>query len=506
MDSRRLSRFFTTLGLLLLMMMTSGCSREEKKINWPQVELQGSRDEVILKTSYIISIKGHEVGYALLDAKHDATQDEVYGIWFMTLKFKRGMETTESLQDVHFVETPDGVLTSIEVDSSDSGTKMATVSVDGETLEVQSESSGKRASFQKPWTKGALGPLAIDLSLVRKMMKPGETRTFSNVEPSTLTVYKQTLTAHDYEEVDGFDDQSLLKISVLSEADGISMNGELWVNSEGITMRATYPQMGMEFRWVEKRTEATAVPLRSSSSDVDLQEVTSVEIQGVYEQEAVAQNYILTSSLTDLSGVFDNSQHQVVKKRSKDEVVLHTSDRSIQEESAPEVAAERYLAGSSLIQTEHQGIRAKAEELVSALESDSDKVAALHEFVYQHMEEKNYSQAMTSAGEAFESREGDCTEHACLFAAMARTAGLPTRLVSGLVAVPDGGLTRCYFHMWNEVLVDGHWLPVDATRQASETKWSRYIKVADASQAEEDNQQWMMSSVVLLGDLSIFSK
>ena len=57
---------------------------------------------------------------------------------------------------------------------------------------------------------------------------------------------------------------------------------------------------------------------------------------------------------------------------------------------------------------------------------------------------------------------GDCTAHALLFTALARAAGIPCREVSGYLYLSDtaqafGG------HAWNEVVIDGHWHPVDPT-------------------------------------------
>jgi hypothetical protein len=63
-----------------------------------------------------------------------------------------------------------------------------------------------------------------------------------------------------------------------------------------------------------------------------------------------------------------------------------------------------------------------------------------------------------SALQVLESRTGDCNEHTQLFVAMARAAGIPTRIAAGLAYV-DG---KFYYHAWPEVLL-GDWVPVDPT-------------------------------------------
>ena len=83
-------------------------------------------------------------------------------------------------------------------------------------------------------------------------------------------------------------------------------------------------------------------------------------------------------------------------------------------------------------------------------------------FVHDHIRSKTLSQAFTSASEALESREGDCTEHAVLFSALAKIAGIPTRLVTGLVYI--GGPEHQFgYHEWVEVWTGEDWHPVDPT-------------------------------------------
>lgn len=505
---RHSSILFPVLMAVSFYMMLPGCSKEPEKTKWPKIELEGSQDKVLLRCNYLINVKGHTVGYVLLDAKHSLKDDEVYGTSFMTTQFNRGADTNVSLMDVHFVESPEGALKSMTVDSDDGGANATFAVVSGETLEVRVEDAESVEEKRVPWKPGTLGPLAIDLSLVKSMMQPGETRSLLGVEPVDLAVYKHTLTALDFEELEAFPGQSLLKIAVVSEGEQIAMEGELWVNEKGVTLRATYPQMGMEFLHVEDRMEVTGHQFTSAPSvaDVDFNQITSIEVDGIYNQEAGRQRVSLSSTLTDLTDMFPNTLHQTVKKNGKNEVELELSDQPKDGAEEAEIPGDEYLAGSSLIETNHVGMQEQVDSLVGGLSGDMEKLKVLRKFVYDHLEEKNYSKAMATAVETYESGTGDCTEHACLLAAMARQTGLPTRLVVGLVAIPDGGLTRCHFHMWNEVYLQGHWVSTDATRPAEKTKWSRYIKIADSSLADGNSHEFLLAGMVLLGDLRIFSK
>jgi len=54
---------------------------------------------------------------------------------------------------------------------------------------------------------------------------------------------------------------------------------------------------------------------------------------------------------------------------------------------------------------------------------------------------------------------GMCRDYAVLYAALARAAGLPTRVCAGIVYFRD----RFYYHAWAESYAAGRWVPVDGT-------------------------------------------
>jgi transglutaminase-like putative cysteine protease len=82
-----------------------------------------------------------------------------------------------------------------------------------------------------------------------------------------------------------------------------------------------------------------------------------------------------------------------------------------------------------------------------------------------------------SGPELLEKRTGHCTHYSILFASLARAAGIPTKIVTGLLNIKaDRHLWGA--HMWNEVWV-GEWIAVDPTRGEFVTGPS-HIKLAEA--------------------------
>jgi hypothetical protein len=124
----------------------------------------------------------------------------------------------------------------------------------------------------------------------------------------------------------------------------------------------------------------------------------------------------------------------------------------------PRPELEEFLRPNSYLQSDDQQLREIVEKTCGK-ERDAWKAAqALAEWVHQSITKKNLGTAFATAKEVAERREGDCTEHSVLLAALLRAAGLPSRVVAGLVAFKDTFVG----HMWTEVFV-GEWVPLDAT-------------------------------------------
>jgi transglutaminase-like putative cysteine protease len=106
----------------------------------------------------------------------------------------------------------------------------------------------------------------------------------------------------------------------------------------------------------------------------------------------------------------------------------------------------------------------------------------MEQYVYKELKKKNFSTALASAAEVAKSLEGDCTEHACLLAAMLRVEKIPSRVAVGLVYAERFGAFGG--HMWTEAWLDGKWVPLDATLGKGGIG-AGHIKLADSSFADE---------------------
>jgi hypothetical protein len=118
--------------------------------------------------------------------------------------------------------------------------------------------------------------------------------------------------------------------------------------------------------------------------------------------------------------------------------------------------------------------------------------------VFDLVEEKNYDVAMATASEVIETRQGDCSEHAVLLAAMARAEGIPSRAAIGLVYALGG---FCY-HMWTQVYIDGAWRDVDAVLPGRDFD-ATHIRLATSAMGKGDSLLDLAAFVTVFGNLKI---
>ena len=123
----------------------------------------------------------------------------------------------------------------------------------------------------------------------------------------------------------------------------------------------------------------------------------------------------------------------------------------------PPQAVERYTRHSLYVQSNDSRIQATARELIGGITDRWLQAVALHDWVFRVLT-KRLTVGLPSALDVLASKSGDCHEHTILFTALARSIGLPTRMVAGLVYY-EGML---YYHAWPEVWLDG-WIPMDPT-------------------------------------------
>ena len=123
-----------------------------------------------------------------------------------------------------------------------------------------------------------------------------------------------------------------------------------------------------------------------------------------------------------------------------------------------------YLKKEFYLNTEDENLRKTAMHLRGS-ETDAFKVAlAIRNWVHQNMTPDASIGVPRSASDVFSRRRGVCRDYATLYAALARIAGVPTRLCAGIVYADLDGHAAFFYHAWAESYVaQGQWVAVDPT-------------------------------------------
>ncbi len=118
---------------------------------------------------------------------------------------------------------------------------------------------------------------------------------------------------------------------------------------------------------------------------------------------------------------------------------------------------EATLAETEYIKPQHPDIQEVAARVTQGKSTALEAVEALSAWVFDYVDATLIVETL-SGPQVLARKVGKCTEYSTLFASLARSSGIPTRLALGerMVGGQWGG------HMWNEVYV-GRWIPVDAS-------------------------------------------
>jgi transglutaminase-like putative cysteine protease len=100
-----------------------------------------------------------------------------------------------------------------------------------------------------------------------------------------------------------------------------------------------------------------------------------------------------------------------------------------------------------------------ARQIVGDRKRVREAAVAIQNYVYRRMRPNAGIGVLRNASEVLETREGVCRDYAILTATLMRSAGVPTRLASGLVNW-DGDF---YYHAWVEFWNGRQWIGLDST-------------------------------------------
>jgi transglutaminase-like putative cysteine protease len=99
----------------------------------------------------------------------------------------------------------------------------------------------------------------------------------------------------------------------------------------------------------------------------------------------------------------------------------------------------------------------------------------VYDWVADSVRDEGYVKEDRGALYALQKKTGDCTEFACLFAALCRREHIPARVLAGYVCTRNRNLGPLGYHNWAEYHVEGTWRVADPQRRRFNKKPSEYV-------------------------------
>ena len=230
-----------------------------------------------------------------------------------------------------------------------------------------------------------------------------------------------------------------------------SLESTAWLDDEGRTLREEGP-LGTV---VQREDAARAAESGWGADPFDLMAAVAIKVA-----QPIADPRDLPRLRARIAGLGDFTMPSDTRQSLRDGVLQIDREHDAQTGAytLPYDGAQwrQELAATPFLQADHPRIRDRARVILDDERDPARAATRLREWVYRELD-KRPTASLPNALQVLETRAGDCNEHAVLFAALARAAGLPARVVAGIVYA-DGVFL---YHAWDEVWLGSGWVSVD---------------------------------------------
>jgi hypothetical protein len=325
-------------------------------------------------------------------------------------------------------------------------------SVDGNTLRATTESEGASRSLDivlkdRPYHFGG-----IIEALAATDLKPGDRYAFHIFDPASMGQTDLVVEVMDQE--------------VINSNGSMRPATKVSLNFKGLSQLAWIGKQGD----VVREQGLLGISLVKTDRKGALEEPVNESVPDFTRAASVASN-VLLDNVAALDGLkikiqgvtTQNLQLRGGRQIFKDGVL--TVEKESLTDLAPELppqslpALEKaFLRPSPFIQSDDRRIQDQSREILGTDAAAPPLIRArkLVDWVHTHIEKRPVL-SLPDALSTLENRMGDCNEHAVLLAALARAAGIPTRIEAGLVYLNG----RFYYHAW-DLMYLGRWVTADA--------------------------------------------
>jgi hypothetical protein len=282
---------------------------------------------------------------------------------------------------------------------------------------------------------------------------------------------------------------------LLKSTNSITGTSETWVDAKGGLIEDNN-KLGLRLIREDAESVATLTYTPPKDFAVATSVKTAVKLPNARETRSLKLKVL---GLPDGDVIVSDVRQRVTDRLKDGEALAATYQvefRELPQTSLP--LAEPGAIGPGLGEATYLGvndpeIQRQAKELAAGAPDRAAVARRVRAWVKAHMQKQNNIGTLRSAPEIMKTRDGVCRDYATLFAAVARAAGVPTRICSGIVYFQDG----FFYHAWVESQLtpgpDG-WYPFDPTLD-SDFVDATHVKFAQGDPSE------MFAAIRVIGQI-----
>lgn len=401
---------------------------------------------------FSISMNGDKVGFAHTNITPIAKGFRITSEGsanMLVLGFSREVAAKERY-DVN----PDLTLRSFEVEQTiDKSPMNLTGTVTGNNVKITVTTKGGSVTKTLAAKGKVYPPPAINLYPLLKGFAPGRKYTLQMLDVESAKLKDLTVTGI------GIEQRNNVELLHIRNDLYTFVDNDIWLDRAGNTIEESVRD-GL----IVTRAEDPAAAAGSLLEDAVAKKDLVLDFSLVRIDREIADQDKLSRLVIELSGYPVNQPvpagpGQKGSRLAPDRIRLELEAPLRQTGGHPLSPSEKslYLAATPRINADHPEIIARQKALLAASPSTDQAVATLVRWVAETLADTVLDSH--SAAEALELRKGNCQSHTRLYVALARAAGIPTRMVSGLVYARGQGFL---YHSWAESYADG-WIAVDPT-------------------------------------------
>jgi transglutaminase-like putative cysteine protease len=412
------------------------------------------------QTWYSVHLDGRKIGH-MLSVRALEPDGRVRHEQTLSLTLERNGEKLALATEERTWESPTGTPLAFEhrIDSAGSTTRTRGT-IEGERLDVITRQQGQEQRQRLSWPSGALLPEGQRLAAERAGFAPGTRYQTIAFDPGALLGLRTVTEVGTEETVElrGVRER-LIPLTQTLDLGGVQTRSVSWVTPVGHALRRLrLPAIGLQLEMVACDRACALAPVQPTDVLASTLVAAPRPLSPAQLSRPLQYRLRLAHGKGESMDAVPGQTLHALAGRGEVRLIVDPRGESAAPPRADDLASNRWL------QADAEEVVTLARQAAKGARGPAQQVAQLERFVRGYIRVKSLRVGYASAREIVQGREGDCTEHAVLLAAMTRALGIPARVATGIAYAPGYAGRRDVFvpHAWVLAWVDGAWRGLDA--------------------------------------------